>query len=53
MGNDWQGKLLNTSECVIKVQKHCNLFQADEKLRHLGIGSKNFIVEVCIIGLFI
>jgi hypothetical protein len=53
MGNDWQGKLLKTSECVINVQKHYNLFQADEKLRRLGIGSKNFNVEVCIISVFI
>jgi hypothetical protein len=53
MGNNWQGKLFKNSECVINVQKHFNLFQADEKLRRLGIGSKNFNVEVCIINVCI
>jgi hypothetical protein len=53
MGNDWQGKSFKTNEHVPNVQKCFNLFQADEKLRRLGIGTNNFNVEVCIVSVFI
>jgi hypothetical protein len=53
MGNDWQGKSFKTNEHVTNVQKCFNMFQADEKLKRLGIGSNNFNVEVRIISVFL